>query len=82
MIIKIKAAVVCDSCSAEVECTLPMELGTPTWGYSFKHPEYTQGLDITEHFGHGPEKKYLCDKCAEIRGYKRGPDGRFSENMY
>lgn len=68
MIIKLKAVVVCDNCSAEVECTVPMEFDRPEWSCTFKRPELTQGRVIIERFGHEVQK-YLCAECAKARGY-------------
>jgi hypothetical protein len=68
MIIKIKAVVVCDNCDAEVECAMPLELGSPAWSCVFKRPELTQGRIVMENHGHD-EQKYLCAECEKARGY-------------
>lgn len=82
MIIKVAASIVCDQCSAEIPCVLPVEAGEPVNTYAFKKPILSSGLTIIERYGYPDVERFLCDKCAGERGHEKCPKcGKYKEYL-
>jgi hypothetical protein len=79
VIVLIAAEVVCDNCEKKVPCTQRIAINAPSIPHVILNPKLSQGMSYVEHGWHLPRMVYICDECAENRGFEKCRNGHFTE---